>query len=635
MSTWEDGEKKAYATNCMDSWSTRGEGLIHLIKEEKVSLFEVGERYFKELVNRSMIQPSMGEYGWVVPSFRIHDIVFDLMRELSRGENFITFLGSNEQHASSDTPKRKKKTGMTHSDCKVRRLVVQNQHLQTMDKAEVLRSLNIMGTKIESMSPLDSFRLCRVISIRNSYIPSGLLKHLGRLLHLKYLEIFMTHVDQLPKEIGHLKSLQTLILVGTELHKLPSAVCSLTQLMCLIADGFQRLPADRMGNLASLEELELFDVEGRSAPVDLVVELGKLTRLRVLKIDFSEELDESLQKTLVQSLCNLRQLHELLLFCEKHTLGTTTAWEDWEPPRMLQRLLIQGIRFWQPPGWVNSSHLPRLSFLSLQVYIVEAQHLDNLVRLPELSFLNLQGCSSWPTGYIVGTNSFKNMSFCDVGTALKFQIGPMPRLEELRFRAFPGHRSFLLDGVPYEQLPTKDVIGDLNFGLHNLLSLEQVTMVVDCWGATAAEVQEVEDVVSRAVEGHPNRPTVKMDRANEEKMVSDEQREALLQQHIEERISVDEWKHTPDVRFIANLRCHRHLQKAVFSIDCAGASTFEVEKVEAAFRNAAEAHRNHPTIELIRINTDKMISPDHSDTGLDDPDDDSLDNSFSKLQLRN
>ncbi|WVZ54507.1 hypothetical protein U9M48_005293 [Paspalum notatum var. saurae] len=587
-------------------WMWIGEGLVHL-EEDKGSLFEIGERYFNELVNRSLIQPTKNDQ--IIPHFRIHDIVFDLICELSRGENFITILGSNEQHASSGTLKRNKKTDMPHSAGKVRRLVVQSQHLQTMDKPEVLRSLCIIGSKIESMAPLDSFRLCRVLCIGNSYIPNGLLKHLGRLLHLKYLEIFDTPVDELPKEIGHMKSLQTLELVNTGLHELPSAVCSLTQLMCLMVH------------------------EGRSSTGDLVVELGKLTRLRRVTIQFSEELDESLKNALVQSLCNLRQLQELMLSCEKTQLEAT-AWEGWEPPRMLRRLSIDCVTFWQLPGWINSSHLPRLLFLYLYVNVVEVQHLDNLARLPELSHLELRGCS-WPAGYTVGTDGFKNLRFCYVDTALKFHVGAMPRLEELQFRVFPGHQSFEVDGVALEQFPTKDVIGDLDFGLDNLLSLEHVTVVVDCLGATAAEVQEVEAVVNRAVENHPNRPTIKMVRKYEEGMVSDERREALIQQHIEELISVIKWKDKTDARFIIRLRKYRCLQKAVISINCAGASMCEVEKVEKGFRNAAEAHRNHPTIELIRTNTEKMISPDHSGTEMDHRDDDSLDNSPSKLQLRN
>ena len=74
-------------------------------------------------------------------------------------------------------------------------------------------------------------------------------------------------------------------------------------------------------------------------------------------------------------------------------------------------------------------------------------------------------------------------------------------------------------------------------------------------------------------------------------------------------------KDEPDAWFIAHLRSYRLLQKAVISIDCAGARLCEVEKVEAAFRHAAEVHRNHPTIQLIRTNTDEMVSSsDHPNT---------------------
>lgn len=39
----------------------------------------------------------------------------------------------------------------------------------------------------------------------------------------------------------------------------------------------------------------------------------------------------------------------------------------------------------------------------------------------------------------------------------------------------------------------------------------------------------------------------------------------------------------------------------------------EVQKVKAAFRHAAEAHPNHPSIELIRTKPNEMASSDHSD----------------------
>ncbi|TVU23771.1 hypothetical protein EJB05_26152 [Eragrostis curvula] len=613
-------------------WMWIGEGFVNLEKEGD-SLFEVGERYFNELVNRSMIQHPKEHNGQLAQTFRVHDIVFDLIYMLSKDENFVTVLGSKEQQASLASTRRGKKPGMPRlKNSKVRRLAIQNHHVQhipedTMDMPEVLRSLNIVNSEIENMVPLHSFKVCRVLFIQESNMRISL-NYMGRLLHLKYIDISYTPIDELPKEIGHLKSLRALQLIETGLDELPPAVCSLRQLLCLIAVGFKRLPADRMGKLTSLEELRLMNVVGQRATKDLVVELGKLTRLRVVAINFSEELGESLQKSFVQSLCNLGQLQELIVYFERSQLGATTMWESWVPPRMLRRLLIAGIRFLRLPRWINSSPLPHLYFISLDVCVVEIQDLDNLARLPELRYLNLGG-KSWPPGYSVGIDGFKNLRSCLVGTALKFHPGAAQRLEELHFTVYPKLDSFLKNGLPVKQLPTKDVIGDLDFGLDNLLSLEQVTISIFCFNATATEVQGVEAVVSRAVEDHPNHPTINVYRLQEEDMCDVENVK------VKRSIGVLLWKDESDANFIRLLSPYPRLQEAVFSIYCEGASMCEVEKVEAALTRAAEVHPNHPTIEFIRENTEKMLSSsDHPDTELDDHNG-SQENSLSRLQLGN
>ncbi|CAL5093264.1 unnamed protein product [Urochloa decumbens] len=304
-------------------WMWIAEGFVHLEKKEG-SLFEVGERYFKELVNRSMIQQTEDKGRQYFEEFRIHDIVLDLIRKLLKDEDFITILDSREQHSSLDSLSREKKTGMTQLEGK------------------------------------------------------------------------------------------TLILVDTGLDELPPAVCLLTQLMCLNASGFKRFPADRMGNLTSLEQLWLERVVGRNATEDLVVALGKLTRLRLVTIVFSEGLDESLQQGLVQSLRNLQELKELYLISEGLSHQGATVLEDWEAPRQLLRLVIIGITFSRLPRWINRSRLPCLLFLYLQVYVVEVEDLDKLARLPELSHLELRG-SRWPPGYTVSTDSFKNLRLLELG----------------------------------------------------------------------------------------------------------------------------------------------------------------------------------------------------------------------------
>ncbi|TVU23774.1 hypothetical protein EJB05_26156, partial [Eragrostis curvula] len=362
-----------------------------------------------------------------------------------------------------------------------------------------------------------------------------------------------------------------------------------------------------MGKLTSLEELRLRHVVDRSAAVDLVVDLGKMTRLRVVVINFSGNLGESLQKSLVQSLCNLGELEELIVYSEGSQLGAT-IWEIWEPPRKLRRLLIEGIIFLRQPKWINGSRLPHLYFISLNVCVVELQDLDNLARLPELNYLELGG-NSWPPGYIVGIDGFKNLRFCSVRTALKFHTGAMPSLEELQFTVYIGLGCFEVNGMPFKQLPTKDVIGDHEFSLDNLLSLEQVTVKIDCFNATAIEVEEVEALVRCVVEDHPNHPTIKVDRINEEHMCDVENVKTNLV------IGVFVWKDESDANFIKLLWPYRRLQEAVFFIYCAGASMCEVKKVEAALAHAADVHPNHPTIQRIRRNTEEILSSsDHPHT---------------------
>jgi len=172
--------------------------------------------------------------------------------------------------------------------------------------------------------------------------------------------------------------------------------------------------------------------------------------------------------------------------------------------------------------------VPHLIYLFLLLIAVGVHDLDNLARLPELSYLELGGFS-WPPGYTVGKDGFRTLR---LSTALKFPMGAMPRLEELRFSVYAGYWSGVVNDVPLEQFPTKDEIEDLDLGLDNLLSLEKVTVTVDCSGATAAEVQEVEAMVTRAVENHPNRPTIKVDRAGEENMLSDEKSEDLVSPYL-------------------------------------------------------------------------------------------------------
>ncbi|CAL4991218.1 unnamed protein product [Urochloa decumbens] len=82
-----------------------GEDFIHCDKQGK-SLFELGEGYFNELINRSMIQPIHSSDDGEIVGCRVHDMVLDLIHSLSIDENFVTILNDMDQTTPPNTVRR-------------------------------------------------------------------------------------------------------------------------------------------------------------------------------------------------------------------------------------------------------------------------------------------------------------------------------------------------------------------------------------------------------------------------------------------------------------------------------------------------------------------------------------------------
>lgn len=87
-------------------WKWAAEGFIK--EEPEIGQYEIGERYFMELVNRSMIQPieARDDVG-VVLGCRVHDLVLDMICLLSKEQNFVTMLDTNDQHISCESTARR------------------------------------------------------------------------------------------------------------------------------------------------------------------------------------------------------------------------------------------------------------------------------------------------------------------------------------------------------------------------------------------------------------------------------------------------------------------------------------------------------------------------------------------------
>uniref|UniRef100_A0ACD5XDE3 Uncharacterized protein n=1 Tax=Avena sativa TaxID=4498 RepID=A0ACD5XDE3_AVESA len=479
----------AYIRKVDTIWKWVAEGFVH--EEPDMGSFEVGERYFDELINRSMIRPYQFIPHGPVTGCYVHDMVLDMICSLSKEENFVSILGSDEQHSSLQG--------------NVRRLAIQNGVIIDKDgtlahtRTQQLRSFNATSCVIGAMPPLESFQALRVLDLYRCTYHDGHscnLEHLGKLLQLRYLGLFDTPIIELPEEIGDLKFLQTLDIRHTSIKELPLGVSLLRQLRCLRMYPCSVRVPDWMGKLTSLENLE---VDNFSESPNFVKELGKLTELRRLIIGIVELGAESWKcKAFVESLDKLQKIQLLDI-----TSTEEANLEIHVPSRQLRDLLLctNSPRL---PAWIITLLVPNLTFLWVTLKAVKEQDIEILGRLPELltmELLVMDSDNSSPPCECSG-GAFPKLKHSHTPAPLLALKGAMPSVESVSFRV--------------DVRPLKDSNFDFDFSsLGNLPLLEKATVDVVCTGATVREVEEAEAAVRRAVQAHANHPFLLLKREGE------------------------------------------------------------------------------------------------------------------------
>ncbi|KAL6660408.1 hypothetical protein ACP70R_001954 [Stipagrostis hirtigluma subsp. patula] len=474
-------------------WSWIAQGFIQSRNQEK-RLFGIGESYFNELINRSMIQPVYGDYSGMIEHCRVHDVVLDLICSLSSEENFVTI---DNVVVDTSVPR------------KVRRLSLQNGKkdcgkCEASMNMEHVRSVVVFPPAIDLMSALQQFRVLRVLDLEDCYISQGYsLKCLGNLLHLRYLGLRNTWINQLPEQVGNLEFLQTLDIQFTEVSSLPSTIVQLTHLMCLRINSGTRVPHG-IGSLTSIEVLSELCITDDST--DIIKELGKLIELRELEIIITAKWNDSLDKSLKECLDKLQKIQSLFIWHPSDSIWKN-CWENlngrgnldgWVPtaPRHLRRLWFrEGCWFSTLPVWLNPSLLQDLS-LQISVKWLQQEGLEILGRLPALRYLNLT-VDNQELGihgrFAVVASSFPCLSSCCLwgfGGRVVFQQGAMPRVTEL--------------GLGFPAREMEELNGRLDLGLENLLSLQKVEVWFESEGASEEKVKEAKAAVMHAVRIHPN-----------------------------------------------------------------------------------------------------------------------------------
>uniref|UniRef100_A0A8I7BDA6 NB-ARC domain-containing protein n=1 Tax=Hordeum vulgare subsp. vulgare TaxID=112509 RepID=A0A8I7BDA6_HORVV len=470
-------------------WRWVAEGFIQCDKEES-RLFEIGESYFNELMNRSLIQPAkINEEGTVV-TCSIHDMVLDLICSLSSGENFVSILDNTEWHEPN-------------SHRKYRRLSLHNikakchNHLFDSTSLSRVRTFFVLSPiTCDWLPSLSSFQFLRVMDLGNCgscKSSSGIsLNYVGNLVHLRYLGLRNADVHELPVDICKLQLLQTLDIQRTRIKELPASVVRLRNLICLYVDSWVRLPKG-MGNLTSLEVLN--EVSTLSSP-QIVGELNHMTELRTLLIR-CYEMDEDMGKIFLESLGKLLKLQNLKIEHGGRLIDCMR--ENWVPHPHLHSFISQDCNalFLRLPKWVNSTSLPRLSALKIDVKELQGDDIQTIGMLPALRFLHLSARRVMGM-FVVKTNAFQYARCCMfhgvVTLPLLFPAGSMPRLEHLEF----------------EVSAWSIASGEVDCGMGHLPSLEHVVVILQRDNSSNDEMETAKAWLRRAAEAHPKRPSIKI-----------------------------------------------------------------------------------------------------------------------------
>ncbi|XP_057978362.1 putative disease resistance protein RGA3 [Malania oleifera] len=468
--------------NLIQLWMAQG----FLGMEGSLEMERTGEDYFQNLAMRSFFQDFEKDSSGGIILCKMHDLVHDFAQFLTKNECVIVDANGKEQ------------LKMDLSCGKARHLTVECEAMAPFRSSNYntkkLRTLLLTFSRmfIAPCDPFDHMAFVRALDLSGNAIEVPL--EVGRLIHLRYLNLSNNLFEVLPETLCNLCNLQTLNLNWCpDLKKLPQGIgnlVNLRHLQILKTESLRVLPKG-IGGLISLRTLEGFCVG--SGDDSEACKIGYLRNLNNLRGSLEISGLKNVVKAWEAEKAELKKKNGLHYLKLKFSGEGEDEIKDYEvlkalqPPPDLESLVISFYGGTRIPNWItsltnlrglnikgckNCACLPPLGILpSLELLIIQGMAIlkkvgleflgiqiddddrqekgaDGTIVFPKLKELGFSGMDEWEE-WDVGTRLGKEIDMKVMPCLTSLKVEDCPKLKALpRYLQLTTLKELDISGCP-------------------------------------------------------------------------------------------------------------------------------------------------------------------------------------------
>ncbi|XP_071725089.1 putative disease resistance protein At3g14460 [Rutidosis leptorrhynchoides] len=247
---------------------------------------------------------------------------------------------------------------------------------------------------------------------------------ISKLMHLRYLDLSYTPIQEVSGSIAELFHLQTVLLIDcSHLKELPIEFARLFELchLDIVGTPLKKMPPG-MGKMKNLHTLKNFVVSDQNGSGSGIMELGLLTSLQTLCISELQNVTEDASKAELRNKSDLSELVLKWSQCHGGDNNSEIVLDQLKPHTNLKKLIIEGYNGTKFPNWLVDSLFSNMVSLHLRncTFCFELPPLGQLPSLKNLIIEGDDGVDGW-TYPKVARGEFRNL--------IKLSLQDCPKLK--------------------------------------------------------------------------------------------------------------------------------------------------------------------------------------------------------------